>query len=106
MATVESIKKEELAKQLQQSGGPQVVNVLDPKYYPMGSIRGSKKIPVADLEIRAAELDITREVVTYCAGYECPASREAAEKLAARGYRVKAYEGGIKEWKEAGLPVE
>ena len=103
MIATQTITKEELTKEL---GHVQVVNVLDPKDYGLGLIQGSQKIPLADLDRRAGELDKTKDVVTYCAGVECNASKQAAEKLAAQGFKVRAYEGGIKEWKAAGLPLE
>ena len=100
---VQTITKDELAKRL---GSVQVVNVLKPEYYKMGFIQGSKKIPLGELDKRLSELDKSKEVVTYCASTQCTASSEAAKKLAAAGFKVRAYEGGIKEWKEAGLPTE
>lgn len=103
MASVQTITKDELSKAL---GTVQVVNVLDPKHYELGLIQGSRKIPLADLDRRAGELDKAKEVVTYCASDQCSASKQAAEKLATQGFKVRAYEGGIKEWKEAGLPLE
>ncbi len=63
-------------------------------------------IPVTELEQREGELDEAREVITYCAGPACRAARDAAIMLAADGFRAKAYEGGIEEWKAAGLPTE
>ena len=60
----------------------------------------------AELEGRAWEIDKSREVIVYCASVKCDASRRAAEMLTVLGFDVKAYEGGIKEWKEAGLPIE
>ncbi|MBI3458130.1 MAG: rhodanese-like domain-containing protein [Candidatus Rokubacteria bacterium] len=106
MAQVKTITKEALRQKLDRGEPVQVVNVLDPKWYALGVIKGSRKIPLAELDQRAGELDKSREVVTYCASAECSASAEAAKKLAARGFRVSAYEGGIQEWKEAGLPTE
>jgi rhodanese-related sulfurtransferase len=89
------------------AGAPlQLLNVLDPQYYNLGTIKGSLKIPAADLEKRFTELDKSKEVVTYCAGVSCSASRKAAQLLAAKGFNVSAYEGGIKEWVAAKLPVE
>ena len=105
LAGVEVIRKEELLKQMKE-GSVQVVNVLDPEWYKLGIIRGSKKIPLDQLDRRLSELDKSREVITYCASYTCSASSEAAKKLAQKGFKVRAYEGGIKEWKEAGLPTE
>lgn len=104
-SSVGKISKEELQQKLKQ-GRAQVVNVLEPKWYSLGSIPGSIKIPVSQIKKRAGELDKNREVITYCASAQCSASREGAEKLAALGFNVQAYEGGIKEWKEAGLPLE
>ena len=103
--SVKTISKEGLQAEMKQ-GKVQVVNVLEPKWDHLGLIKGSKKIPVSQIEKRAGELDKSREVVTYCASVQCSASRDGATKLAALGFNVRAYEGGIKEWKEAGLPVE
>lgn len=102
---VETITKEELLKKMEE-GQVQVVNVLDPEWYKLGIIKGSTRIPLDELDQRLSELDRAREVVTYCANTQCTASSEAAKKLAQRGFKVRAYEGGIKEWKEAGLPTE
>ena len=106
MTQVKTITKEKLYQKLKESQSVQVVNVLDASAYTLGLIKGSKKIPLAELDQRIGELDRSKEVVTYCAGYACSTSKVAAEKLAAKGFKVSAYEGGIKEWKEAGLPVE
>ena len=104
-AGVKAVSKEELQQKIKQ-GKVQVVNVLEPEWYKLGIIQGSKKIPLSQLEKRLGELDKSKQVVTYCANTQCTASREAAKKLVAKGFDVRAYEGGIKEWKEAGLPVE
>ena len=103
---VKTITKEELSEQVKSGVPVQIVNVLSPNSYKLGMIKGSKKIPLNELEKRLGELDKTQLVVTYCASYRCGASAEAAHKLTGLGYNVRAYEGGIKEWKEAGLPVE
>lgn len=105
-AAVKFITKEELRGKLKRGEPVQVVNVLEPQHYSLGSIKGSWKIPLSRLARRVAELDKTKDVVTYCAGYECHASHEAAELLAEKGFKVRVYPGGIIEWKEAGLPIE
>jgi rhodanese-related sulfurtransferase len=101
-----TITKEELSAKIASGASVQIVNVLSPDYYKLGVIKGSKKIPLNELDQRLGELDKDKEVVTYCASYKCSASREAAKKLAKLGFNVRAYEGGAKEWKEAGLPIE
>jgi len=104
-ADVKAVSKEELVQGIKQ-GNVQVVNVLEPEWYKLGIIKGSQKIPLTQLDKRLGELDRSKAVVTYCANTQCTASSEAAKKLAAQGFNVRAYEGGIKEWKEAGLPTE
>ena len=103
MSDVRTVTQDELFRKLRQV---QVVNVLEPEWYALGLIPGSKTIPLAELDRRLGELDKSVEVVTYCASRQCTASSEAARKLAAKGYAASAYEGGIKEWVAAGLPVE
>jgi rhodanese-related sulfurtransferase len=103
---VKTISKEQLFQKMQKGEPVQIVNVLDPEYYKLGVIKGSKKIPLDQLDKRISELDKKREVVTYCANTKCTASRMAAEKLSAAGFDVKAYEGGVEEWMSAKLPSE
>lgn len=103
---MKSISKDQLSAKL---GSPWlvVVNVLAPRAYEKIHIRGSVSMPRMELEQgRWKELDFTKEIVVHCSSYECDASRVAAEFLEAKGFDVSAYEGGIKEWAEAGLPTE
>jgi len=104
--TVKVITKDALNDKMRKNEPFQLVNVLDPQYYHLGVIKGSKRIPLAELDKRYTELDKSKEIVTYCAETSCSASRKAAEMLAAKGYKASAYEGGIKEWTAAHLPVE
>jgi ArsR family transcriptional regulator len=106
MAPIRTISKEELRRKLERHDRVQIVNVLDPSSYHLGSIPGSKRIPLAELPHRLDELEPATDVITYCAGAQCPASRDAAEFLAEQGVSVRAYEGGITEWKDAGYPIE
>ena len=80
MAVIETVDKNEVLEKMQRPHPPQIVNVLEPDSYRLGIIKGSLKIPLSKLESRADELDKSREVITYCAGSSCTASRKAAEK--------------------------
>ncbi len=106
MKAITCISREDLLARMDRRDDIQIVNVLGPDYYHLGFIKGSLKIPFDELEARMGELDRQKDVITYCASPSCTASSKAAEKLAKHGFRVFAYEGGIKEWKEAGFPVE
>jgi rhodanese-related sulfurtransferase len=82
-----------------------LINVLPAEAFNEAHIPDSINIPlkqadfVAQVEKAAGGKD--KAVVTYCAGFECPASHDAAEKLEKSGFtKVSAYEGGTKEWLE------
>ena len=104
--TFKVMTKDALNDKMKKGEQFQLLNVLDPQYYSLGVIKGSMKIPLAELAKRSSELDKSKEIVTYCAETSCSASRKAAEMLAEKGFKVSAYEGGIKEWTAAKLPVE
>lgn len=101
-----TIGRDELRSRLDRHENIQLVNVLGPAYDHLGSIPGSRRIPVDTIGSRPLTLDKDSDVVTYCAGPQCDASRRAAEMLAGLGYRVSAYEGGIQDWKDAGYALE
>jgi rhodanese-related sulfurtransferase len=45
-------------------------------------------------------------LVIYCNGYGCPDSFDLGLRLIEAGYRdVRVFEGGLPEWRDAGLPV-
>jgi rhodanese-related sulfurtransferase len=101
-----TISKEELQEKLKRGDDFSLVNVLKPEGYKAGLIPHSQRIPLSELAHRWSELPVDKEVVVYCANKHCNASKEAAQRLKAEGYKVRAYEGGIDEWKSAGLPWE
>jgi ArsR family transcriptional regulator len=68
-----------------------------------GHLPGALNLPLAQLELRLAELPPDREVGR---GPWCVLSFEAVALLRRRGYVVRRLEDGFPEWKVAGLPVE
>lgn len=84
-------------------------NVLTPEYYDAEkNIPGSKWVPRDQLDQRLPSLGAAKdeEIVVYCSSFTCTASKQAAEKLARAGFsKVSAYEGGLADWIEGGLPV-
>lgn len=103
---MKTVSREELVGMMSQ-GTVLVVNVLAKEGYDSLHIRGSVSIPRSDLERGGWEkLDPAKTVVVHCSSYSCAASRLAAEFLESKGFDARAYEGGIIEWAEAGLPTE
>jgi rhodanese-related sulfurtransferase len=105
---MQRIDRETLKSWLEENMNFLFINVLPEKYYLKEHIPGSDNIPVSDsnLEVKALEKagdDKNKAIVVYCADRECQASPKAARRLDKSGFtNIYDYEGGIKDWKEAG----
>ena len=109
MSAVKTISTTELDARLRENGGLEFWNVLTDEYFSGELIPGSRRVPLDRVGREAHEKGLAKdaEVVVYCAGPHCPQSGYAVEKLQALGYtNVRAYEGGLEEWKAAGHNVE
>jgi len=93
------LKKKEPAKL-------QVVNVLDRDLFDDCHIKGSVNVPFEQLESFAKGLDKDTPIVLYCSNYKCTASGLGARMLKDVAFKdVWAYEAGLAEWYQLGLPV-
>ncbi len=105
-----SISTEELKEKIETSAPFALVEVLQPKDYESGHIPLAINIPLNDEfedSVRSALPDKEQPIVVYCASTSCDASPKAAKKLEDLGYtKVMDYEGGKKDWTEAGLRLE
>lgn len=58
-------------------------------------------------EVEEEVPDKTKEVIVYCASFECPLSTKAAGKLSETGYsNVVDFEGGLEDWAKGGYDFE
>ena len=106
---INTISTEDLNQRLEQSKSLEFWNVLTDEYFSGEMIPGSRRIALNRIgrEIHDSNLSWESEIVVYCAGPKCPQSAMAAQKLSDFGFtNVRAYEGGLEEWKNAGFPVE
>jgi rhodanese-related sulfurtransferase len=106
---VKTISTQELRQLLDHQRPIQFWNVLTDRWFQGENISSSRRVPLDKVgrEVGATNLPKNAEFVVYCGGSKCPQSRMAAEKLVKLGYaNVRAYEGGLEEWKAAGLTVE
>ena len=109
MAEAQTISTEQLQQRLKQGNGLHFWNVLTDGYFKGEMIPGSRRVPLETIgrEVSEAHSPKGEEIIVYCGGPTCPQSLEAAQKLTDLGYtNVKAYEGGVEEWKNAGNQVE
>ena len=106
---MKTITRDTLKDKIERGDDFHLVDVLSPSHYEEVHIKGARNIPLEELRQKAPELlpDKDKEVITCCASFTCPASGMAAKILQQMGYtNVIDYSGGIKDWTEAGYPVE
>lgn len=90
---------DDLARKMEQSPRPMVVDVRPAESYAQSRIPGSVNVPMEELEARAGEFPEDRDapIVTVCGIGKI--SKNATLWLASRGYRnVRNLKGGINEW--------
>ncbi|MFO7852139.1 MAG: rhodanese-like domain-containing protein [Bacteroidota bacterium] len=104
---MKTITKEELKKRLE-NDDIILIDVLSEEEYKDSHIKGAVNIPLKMIGTKAEEkYDKDDEIVVYCSDADCNASPTAAKKLEDLGFKnVYDFEGGKKEWREAGYPME
>lgn len=105
---VKTITRDELWKMISSKKDFKLVDVLSKEHFAQEHIKGAISIPLEELDNKASEfLKQDDLIVVYCASFQCQASTNAAEKLMKLGYKnVLDYKGGLKDYKEANLPLE
>ena len=98
-----AVSRETLLEQAQR-GEVFVIDVRPQTEYETAHLPFARSMPVAEIELRLAELPSDVEIVAYCPF--CLLSDEAVALLAAKGYRVRKILDGVSEWQAAGFPVE
>lgn len=103
---VEKIDSAAALKSRLDAGTITAVDTLDDAHFNEGHIPGALHCDYEKMSPDCLPADKAAPLVFYCAGGMCPVSRMAADKAVGYGYtKVAIYEGGIKGWKAAGMPV-
>lgn len=104
---MKTIKRDELKEKLD-NNEVKLVEVLDEEDYNKEHIKGAMNIPLKRIGTEVKDkFDKDDQIVVYCSNYDCSASPAAAKKLDNLGFKnVFDYQGGKKDWKDAGLPME
>jgi rhodanese-related sulfurtransferase len=104
-----TINRVELQDRLASANPPALLEALPSKYFLEGHLPGARHMPHDEVKALAPTLvpDRTSDIVVYCASQSCRNSHTAAQALRIMGYEhVQVYEGGKKDWVEAGLKLE
>jgi rhodanese-related sulfurtransferase len=104
---MKTITREQLEQKRENDEDFTLVNVLTTEQFEQEHIPDSVNIPMDQAEnVFPDRFDSSDDIVVYCASETCQASPKAAKKLEAMGFtNVKDYEGGLADWKDAGLPT-
>jgi rhodanese-related sulfurtransferase len=108
---MQTLTREQLKAMLDRHEDLVLINVLGREPFEQAHIPGSYNIPVAERDFTQRVQDIAGnkhgKVMVYCASFECNASPSAARQLDQAGFsQVYDYEGGTKDWQEAGYAIE
>jgi len=82
-----------------------LVDVRPPDEFADAHVPGAHNIPLSELEGRLAELPADVEVVAYCRGPWCVLAFEAVALLRQAGRPARRLDGGLPEWRRAGMAV-
>ncbi len=78
---------------------------MDRRRFDTAHIAGS--ISFDTLLAELPDLDRSREIVVYCTGPQCAASKLRAAFLVDSGFtKVSRFAGGLAEWSQAGPPLD
>jgi rhodanese-related sulfurtransferase len=93
------------------AAGALAVDARIPELYREGHLPAAVSLPLAEVEaglpVFRQQVAADRTLIAYCSGYGCSDSFDLAMLLLRAGYRdVRVFEGGLPQWRDAGLPVE
>ena len=101
------ISAEELKAAMEANTDLYVINVLPASIHADCHITGSMNVPLKELVESVASWNRDKEIIVYCALYECDAGEKAYILLSCMGFtNVTDYSGGIKEWYQLGYPTQ
>lgn len=101
----------ELHSLLQYAQPPRLIHVLPPEFFAAERIPGSVNACVYEMtcldQVKALVPDFVAPIIVYGAGDGSLDAATAMEKLHVAGYtQARAFDGGLAEWRGAGLPLE
>ncbi|MCU0811685.1 MAG: metalloregulator ArsR/SmtB family transcription factor [Thiobacillaceae bacterium] len=83
-----------------------VIDVRPREEYDTGHLPHAQSLPLNELRSRIKELPRDKPVVAYCRGPFCLWGKDAVALLRGQGIEARRLQGGVPEWRAAGLPVE
>ena len=102
---VRIIKREELKAKIDRRDDFKLVMAMDQWHFDACRIPGSTLVPSKKDALKLLRKD--EEIVVYCSDDACFTSRSVADFMERSGFtNVTHYPGGLRDWNEAGYPLE
>jgi rhodanese-related sulfurtransferase/DNA-binding transcriptional ArsR family regulator len=101
---LEPVSRPELVERAER-GDVVILDVRPPEEFAAGHIPAALSVPLDRLDDALARLPRGAQIVAYCRGPYCVLAVQAVERLRARGFQARRLDGGMPEWRLAGLPV-
>jgi len=101
---MQTVSKSQLKQWIDQKQDMTLIDVLPKENFQKQHIPGAINIPIKDNanfvnDVMQHIALKDQRIVVYCAGTQCPLSREAAQKLESAGFtNVQAFEEGVEGW--------
>jgi ArsR family transcriptional regulator len=102
---LEPISRKELMARIK-DGLVTVLDVRPEDEFANGHLPNATNIPLSQLSKRLKELPRKQEIIAYCRGPWCVLAFEAVALLRKQGRKARRLDGGLPEWRLAGLPVQ
>jgi rhodanese-related sulfurtransferase/predicted transcriptional regulator len=104
VATLEPVNLRELTAR-SDAGDLVILDVRPAEEFRAAHIPDAINIPLDQLAARLSDLPKDVHIVAYCRHRYCVLAPEAVRILRGHGYDARPLDGGIPEWRQAGLPV-
>ena len=101
----EPVSRKKLASRMK-AGLVTVLDVRPEDEFASGHVPGAINVPLSQLRKRLKELPRKQEIVAYCRGPWCVLAFEAVALLRKKGRTARRLDGGLPEWRLAGLPIQ
>ena len=101
----EPMTRAELAARLK-DGSVTLLDMRPEDEFATGHIPGAVQVDLSRLDAMAANLDAAAEIIAYCRGPYCVYAHQAVARLRQLGLNARRMDGGLPEWRAAGLPVQ
>jgi rhodanese-related sulfurtransferase len=106
---VSNVTRDELKEKIIRGDKFYLIEIESAEHAKGDHIPGALRMPLAEIREQASKVLLNRgaDLIFFCRDDACPCAVEARSEFTAMGYEsVHHYSKGVRDWVDAGLPVE